>query len=121
MHSGRILGVVQYYDYIILFPRRRERLTMSIERMTVAFPEPMASEIRAAVATGEYASTSEAVRDAVRLWTDRREWRTREREMLRCAWDDGKSGGDTRAYDIKKLIGEAKSERKQNVRPPKRG
>lgn len=38
-----------------------------IERMTVVFPEPMVAQIRAAVAAGEYASTSEAVRDAVRL------------------------------------------------------
>ncbi len=44
----------------------------NIERMTVVFPEPMADQLRAAVEAGEYASTSEAVRDAVRLWSGRR-------------------------------------------------
>ena len=44
----------------------------NIERMTVVFPEPMAATIRAAVEAGDYATTSEAVRDAVRLWTDKR-------------------------------------------------
>ena len=46
-----------------------------IERMTVVFPEPMADQLRAAVKAGEYASTSEAVRDAVRLVGGRRELR----------------------------------------------
>ena len=50
-----------------------------IERMTVVFPEPMAEQIRAAVDAGEYASTSEVVRDAVRLWNGRRELRAHER------------------------------------------
>ncbi|WP_244936494.1 ribbon-helix-helix domain-containing protein [Methylobacterium currus] len=48
-----------------------------IERLTVVFPEPMAAQIRAAVEAGDYASTSEAVRDAVRLWSDRRQMRPR--------------------------------------------
>jgi Arc/MetJ-type ribon-helix-helix transcriptional regulator len=52
-----------------------------IERMIVVFPEPMAQQLRAAVEAGEYASTSEAVRDAVRLWGDHRELRQREIEM----------------------------------------
>jgi len=64
-----------------------------IERVTVVFPEPMAEQLRAAVEAGEYASTSEAVRDAVRLWGGRRALRQREIEMLRRAWDQRFSGG----------------------------
>jgi len=41
----------------------------NIERMTIVVPEPMAAKIRAAVAAGDYASTSEVVRDAMRLWS----------------------------------------------------
>jgi Arc/MetJ-type ribon-helix-helix transcriptional regulator len=36
------------------------------KQMTITFPEPMAEQLRAAVEAGEYASTSEAVCDAVR-------------------------------------------------------
>lgn len=82
-----------------------------IERMTVVFPEPMAAEIRAAVDAGEYASTSEAVREAVRLWTGQREFRAHERDALRRAWDEGKASGRAGKYDMRKLLREAKAGR----------
>lgn len=59
------------------------------ERMTVLLTEPDAAELRAAVAAGEYASTSEALHEAVRLWSDRRQARTDDVEPLRRAWDVG--------------------------------
>jgi antitoxin ParD1/3/4 len=37
------------------------------EHLTVVVPEPLAAEIRAAVVAGEYATTGEAVGDAVQL------------------------------------------------------
>jgi len=37
------------------------------EHLTVVVPEPLAAEIRAAVEAGEYATTGEAVGDAVQL------------------------------------------------------
>lgn len=82
-----------------------------IERMTVVFPQPMASRIREAVATGDYASTSEAVRDAVRLWTDRRAFRAGELEALRRAWDEGKASGVAGPFDMKAIIAGAKKTR----------
>jgi len=36
---------------------------MSIERMTITMPADMAAIVKAAVETGDYASTSEVVRD----------------------------------------------------------
>jgi antitoxin ParD1/3/4 len=82
----------------------------NIERMTVVFPEPMAANIRAAVEAGEYATTSEAVRDAVRLWTDKRGQRQRDSEMMRRAWDAGKASGQAGLLDMKSLIKEAESD-----------
>lgn len=81
-----------------------------IERMTIAVPAPMASKIKAAVASGDYASTSEVVRDAMRLWNERRELRQEEREILRSAWDAGKASGIAGALDMKALIAEARNE-----------
>jgi antitoxin ParD1/3/4 len=83
----------------------------NIERMTVVVPEPMAAKIRAAVAAGDYASTSEVVRDAMRLWSDRREFRREELEALRHAWDDGKVSGVAGPLDVKSIIAAAKAER----------
>lgn len=81
-----------------------------IERMTIAVPAPMASKIKAAVASGDYASTSEVVRDAMRLWSERRELRREEREVLRSAWDAGKASGIAGTLDMRALIAEARSE-----------
>ncbi len=81
-----------------------------IGRMTVVFPEPMAAQIRAAVAAGEYASTSEVVREAVRLWSSSRQLRHEEIEALRRAWDHGKASGISGPLDMKAIIQEAKAE-----------
>jgi antitoxin ParD1/3/4 len=64
-----------------------------IERMTIAIPTPMADTVRAAVEAGEYSSTSEVFRDALRLWEARRELRARDLETLRSRWDPGGEGG----------------------------
>jgi antitoxin ParD1/3/4 len=87
---------------------RMERAMAQIERMTVVFPEPMASQIRAAVEAGEYASTSEAVRDAVRLWSDRRQLRAQDLDRLQQAWDAGKASGSAGEVDFKALRQEAR-------------
>jgi len=85
----------------------------NIERMTVVFPEPMAAQIRAAVKDGEYASTSEVVREAVRLWSGRRRLRDEEIAALRRAWDTGKASGIDGPLDMKSIIADAKSEARQ--------
>ena len=43
------------------------------EELTVTVSAEMERELRACVGTGEYGSTSEAVRDALRLWKRKRE------------------------------------------------
>lgn len=42
------------------------------EKIAITLPPDMLQLLRAAVAAGEYASTSEAVRDAVRSWQRQR-------------------------------------------------
>lgn len=43
-----------------------------IERMTIALPVEMAAVIREAVESGDYASSSEVFRDAIRDWKQKR-------------------------------------------------
>lgn len=57
----------------------------TVERMTVTMPAEMAETLRQAVAGGEYASTSEVVREALRDWTRSRDTERRELEALRAA------------------------------------
>jgi antitoxin ParD1/3/4 len=79
-----------------------------IERVTVALPSPMADSMRAAVDSGEYATTSEVIRDALRLWEARRELRAREIASLKSAWDKGKASGSPKRLDIDAIITRAK-------------
>ncbi len=83
----------------------------AMERVTVALPTAMAEQMRAAVDAGEYATTSEVVRDALRLWESRRELRAREVESLREAWSAGKASGETKPLDIEAVIAKARRKR----------
>lgn len=81
------------------------------ERMTVVVPDQMAAKIHAAVEAGEYASASEVVRDAMRLWSERREFRQDELLALREAWDRGKASGVAGPLDMEAVITRAKSKK----------
>jgi antitoxin ParD1/3/4 len=45
------------------------------EKISIALPPEMVAVVRGAVATGEYASSSEVIRDALREWTQNRSFR----------------------------------------------
>lgn len=65
----------------------------AIERMTITMPAEMAAILKAAVAEGEYASTSEVVREALRAWSRARDAERRELEALREAIRIGDESG----------------------------
>ncbi|MCF4165620.1 type II toxin-antitoxin system ParD family antitoxin [Zavarzinia compransoris] len=44
-----------------------------VEKITIALTAEMAGSVRHAVESGEYASTSEVIREAVREWRERRD------------------------------------------------
>ena len=65
----------------------------AIERMTITMPAEMAETLRQTVAGGEYASTSEVVREALREWTRRRDAERQDLEALRAAIRAGLDSG----------------------------
>lgn len=65
----------------------------NIERMTVTMPAEMAATLRQTVAGGEYASTSEVVREALRLWVRSRDEEQRDLQALRQAIREGDDSG----------------------------
>jgi len=81
-----------------------------MERVTIALPSKMAQSMRTAVEAGEYATTSEVVRDALRLWESRRDLRAQALAGLQRAWGEGKASGRPRPLDIDSVI--ARGERK---------
>jgi antitoxin ParD1/3/4 len=82
-----------------------------IERITIALPEPMVASVRAAVEAGEYASTSEVLHDALRLWEARRKLRARDVEELRRRWNAGKASGLAGEINIRDLIADEKAKK----------
>lgn len=63
-----------------------------LERVTVTMPEEMAAKLRAAVESGEYATTSEIVREALRDWSDEQERKEAALARLREMIDEADAG-----------------------------
>ena len=61
----------------------------TIERMTITMPADMAAIVKAAVDDGDYASTSEVVRDALREWKTKRAIQIQEIAALKADIDKG--------------------------------
>lgn len=65
----------------------------NVEKVSVALTPEMAAMMREAVETGEYASASEVMREALRDWKHRRTQRARAIEEMGRLWDAGMSSG----------------------------
>jgi antitoxin ParD1/3/4 len=61
----------------------------SVEKVSVALTGEQVSALKAAVNSGDYATTSEIVREAVRDWQLKRELRQEDIKRLRQKWDKG--------------------------------
>jgi antitoxin ParD1/3/4 len=64
-----------------------------IEKLSIAVTHEQADALRRAVDDGSFASTSEAVRDALRDWTDKRAKREEALQRIRMLWDAGLASG----------------------------
>lgn len=71
----------------------------AIERLTITVPVEMAATLRASVEGGEYASTSEVIREAVRDWTRARDAERRELDELRALIREGMESGPSISAD----------------------
>ncbi|PTE09518.1 ribbon-helix-helix domain-containing protein [Mesorhizobium helmanticense] len=79
-----------------------------VEKMSVAVTPQQAAVMREAVETGEYATTSEIVREAMRDWLAKRELRHEDVRRLRQLWDEGKASGKPEPVDFDILRKEAR-------------
>jgi antitoxin ParD1/3/4 len=63
----------------------------SVEKISIALPPEMVAQLRNAVETGEYASSSEVVRDALRDWTRKRQLQQNGIAELRQLWQQART------------------------------
>ncbi len=79
--------------------------------MTVSISPQQATRIEEAVESGAYASNSEVVRDALRLWEQREAVRAAELARLKEAYDAGMASGEGRVLDANGFLAELKAEK----------
>lgn len=77
---------------------------MNMRTMTISLSTQQAARIQQAVETGAYASNSEVMRDALRLWEQREELRLFELQRLKQAYVEGMSSGEGREHSANSLI-----------------
>jgi len=63
----------------------------TVEKISIALPPEMVSSIRKAVESGEYSSSSEVVREALRDWNHKCALRDKGLEELRRVWREAVS------------------------------
>jgi antitoxin ParD1/3/4 len=80
----------------------------SVEKMTIALTPEMAGFVRDAVDAGDYASTSEAIRDAVREWKERRDLLGYTVEELREVVQEGMDSGPSSRTSMTDVKAEAR-------------
>ena len=64
-----------------------------VEKVSIALTPEMVAVVRQAVESGEYASNSEIVREALRDWKSKRALQQQEVEELRRLWHEGLHSG----------------------------
>jgi antitoxin ParD1/3/4 len=80
-----------------------------VRKISVALTGEQLAALKAAVETGEYATTSEIIREAVRDWQFKRELRQEDVKRLRKLWDEGKASGPAKPLDIERTLAAAKA------------
>jgi antitoxin ParD1/3/4 len=80
-----------------------------IQKISVALTGEQVATLKAAVDAGEYATTSEIIREAIRDWQFKRELRQDDVKRLQRLWDEGKASGKAKPFDVERTIARAKS------------
>jgi len=87
----------------------KEVITMAnVEKVSIALTAEMAAVVRDAVNSGEYASNSEVVREALRDWRIKRSLRQQGLDELGQLWDKGLVSGPGKLGDIESIKAEAR-------------
>ncbi len=66
----------------------------AVQKMSIALTEELAREIEQAVASGDYSTASEVVRDALRAWKRERSGREAAVARLRELYEEGLASGE---------------------------
>jgi antitoxin ParD1/3/4 len=88
---------------------REEARMANVEKISVALTPDLAAIVRQAVESGDYASASEVVRDALRDWKLKRAVDRETAHELRCLWQEGIDSGPAEPLDVAAIQREARA------------
>ena len=77
--------------------------------MNISLPEELADYIKTKVSAGRYSSSSEVVREALRLMERVEQQEAEKLRYLRQAWQEGSESGDAGEVDFTALKQEART------------
>jgi len=80
----------------------------NVAKMSVTLTPEMAALIAKAIENGEYATTSEVIREALREWNLRRSLLQQGREHIQKLWAEGITSGPGEFKDITEIKAEAR-------------
>ena len=80
----------------------------NVQKVSVALTAEFVTLLKEAVETGEYTSTSEVIRDALRDWNVRRAIAMIDAAELRHLWEEGIASGPGRFKSIDQIKKEAR-------------
>lgn len=80
----------------------------NVEKISVALTQEMAAFVRDVVESGEYASSSEVIREALRDWKQKRLLQLHNIDELRRLWQEGLESGTGKYKGIDAIKQEAR-------------
>jgi antitoxin ParD1/3/4 len=80
----------------------------NVEKISVALTSEMAAFVRDVVESGEYASSSEVIREALRDWKQKRLLQLQNIDEVRHLWQEGIDSGTGHYTDIEAIKQEAR-------------
>ncbi len=77
----------------------------AVEKRSVALSPELAEAVDQAVASGDYGSASEVIRDALQQWQERRALLGHSVEELRQLWREGVADGTSKPFSAETMAG----------------
>jgi antitoxin ParD1/3/4 len=84
-----------------------------VQKISVALTVEQVGALKAAIETGEYATSSEVVREALREWQWKRQLRNEDLNRLRELWREGKASGVAAPLDMSQARNQARQKLKK--------
>jgi antitoxin ParD1/3/4 len=88
----------------------------TVEKISIALTEDLVVLVRSAVESGEYASTSEVIRDALRDWKEKRAKREEHIAELCRLWQEGLDSGVAGPLDMTAIKRKARKTLRKSAR-----